>query len=246
MRIRLLIIFLLLTLLPTEAGVVVLRNGKTVEGEVLLHNEEVIILRDRSGARYQYPAEEVVSVGESPAADSVPATAAATKNQPAATTSRVVLRLNLSGGFAAVGNNLYGGHIGGELALGSRTIKGKRMMIGGSIGVIADLYGDNTSYIYIPLQAAISCPLTPNRHAPEVGLEMGYAFSASHTKGGVTAGAHVAWRYQISQRSALLLGLKFRVRQDRLPLNFNLDDLNYTARLGRCVTETGLNLVLEF
>ena len=48
--------------LSLQAEVVVLRSGQVIKGDILLNNEEVVILRQKDGLRYQYPQTEVVSI----------------------------------------------------------------------------------------------------------------------------------------------------------------------------------------
>ena len=45
-----------------RAETLILRTGARVQGEILLQNEEVVIIRDASGARFQYPRAEVVEI----------------------------------------------------------------------------------------------------------------------------------------------------------------------------------------
>lgn len=42
-----------------SADVIRLKSGKTIEGTILFENEEVIVIRDTAGTRYQYPVREV-------------------------------------------------------------------------------------------------------------------------------------------------------------------------------------------
>ena len=47
-----------------SAEVVRLKSGKTIEGTILFQNDEVIVIRDASGARFQYPKSEIEEEGE--------------------------------------------------------------------------------------------------------------------------------------------------------------------------------------
>ena len=59
-----LILLLGVCLCVRALSVVTLRNGQVVRGDVVVHNEEVLIIKNNEGARFQYPASEVVSVEE--------------------------------------------------------------------------------------------------------------------------------------------------------------------------------------
>ena len=41
---------------------IVLNSGAHIAGEILLQNEEVVIIKKKDGARYQYPRTEVASI----------------------------------------------------------------------------------------------------------------------------------------------------------------------------------------
>ena len=62
--------------------VVTLRSGKVMTGTVIVQNDEVLILRDANGARFQFPAAEVVKVeAEEEAAAAEAETAETTKKR---------------------------------------------------------------------------------------------------------------------------------------------------------------------
>ena len=42
------------------ADVIRLKSGKTIEGTILFEDAEVVVIRDATGARYQYPKSELV------------------------------------------------------------------------------------------------------------------------------------------------------------------------------------------
>ena len=45
-----------------HAETIVLRTGARVKGEIVLQNADVVIVRDASGARFQYPRAEVQEI----------------------------------------------------------------------------------------------------------------------------------------------------------------------------------------
>ena len=52
-RLLCLVVLLTILLVTCSAEVVVLRSGQRVQGELLLNNDEVVILRKKDGLRYQ-------------------------------------------------------------------------------------------------------------------------------------------------------------------------------------------------
>ena len=57
-----LLAFLLLLTTPLLAEVVVLNSGKTIKGEIVLHNDEVVIIRTSNGSRFQYPTSDIKNI----------------------------------------------------------------------------------------------------------------------------------------------------------------------------------------
>jgi hypothetical protein len=56
------IVVMVLAWVSIQADVVTLKNGAQVRGTIVLQNDEVVILRNASGVRMQYPRAEVVSI----------------------------------------------------------------------------------------------------------------------------------------------------------------------------------------
>lgn len=239
-------IFLLLLLFGaiSRAEVVTLKSGRTVKGTVLMQNDEVLIIRDESGARFQFPAAEVVSVAEEAEA-AEQEEAPQVKEAKTATSSRVALRFALNGGGTFVPAHKGGGGVGAELCIGSRYIAGRRVFLGGGVGVQADFLPDRKS-IYVPVEVVVSMPLTQTTHAPEIGLGIGYGFSTHSTKGGLAAHFTMAWRYQFNERRALLLGARVAFQADEYPVKATEDGLEYGGAMGTNLIHVGLNLGVEF
>lgn len=246
---------LLLCSTTLSAEVVTLRSGKVMTGTVIVQNDEVLILRDANGARFQFPAAEVVKVEAEEEAAAVEAeTAETTKKRrerrereapEAEKASKVALRLTLNGGGACVPGSGWGGSTGADLWIGSRRIGGKRVFMGGGVGFEAVIMPDRTG-MYIPLQAVVSLPLTDGMHAPEIGLGIGYGFATHKTKGGLAAHVAMSWRYQYSGKSALLLGARVAFQADDYPVAETLDGKTYSGNMGRNQVMIGINIGIEF
>ncbi len=243
-KIASLLLLLLLCVTPFRAEVITLRSGKVLRGAIILRNDEVLILRDQNGARFQYPAAEIVSVEDEATEAEAPAEAKPVVEKKASQ-SRVALRLTLNGGGAIVPGYNTGGGVGADLWIGSRRIGDKRVFLGGGVGVQTALLSDRNG-IYIPLQVVMSMPLTDGKHAPEIGLGIGYGFTTHHTKGGLAAHLALSWRYQFAEKTALLLGARAAFQADEFTVTETLDDVAYSGSLGRSIVHVGLNLGIEF
>ena len=250
---RIIILLLLLIGATMQAEVVTLRSGKVMRGTIVLQNDEVLILRDESGARFQFPAAEVVKVEteEDVAAVEAEEPAQAKKKKPAREASetekasKVALRLMLNGGGLCVPAECWGGSTGADLWIGSRRIGDRRVFIGGGIGVQAAFLPGRTN-IYIPLQAVVSLPLIEGEHAPEVGAGIGYGFATQKRHGGLVAHVAMSWRYQFSEKSALLLGARVGFQADEYPVSETEDGTTYAGTMGRNLVSMGINIGLEF
>ena len=229
----------------TRAEVITLKSGRTVKGTVLMQNDEVIIIRDSSGARFQFPAADVAGIAAEEETTGQETAAPEPQAVKPATSSRVALRLMVNGGGTFVPAHTGGGGVGADLWIGSRTIGGRRVFLGGGVGVQADFLPDRNS-VYIPLEAVVSMPLTEGTHAPEIGLGLGYGFSSHGTKGGLTAHIMLAWRYQFSPKQALILGARAAFQADDYPLQAREDGLDYSGSMGSNLINVGLNLGIEF
>lgn len=145
-----------------HADIVVLKSGSRMKGEVLVRNSEVVIIRNEAGARFQFPASEVVEIQqeeqpqEQPAArqkdgngkaarakntGSATAANAGTDNTPSVKESKaqvekhpVALRVALSAGAACLSGGNSAALLEADFCIGSRNLAGRRIFLGGSIG----------------------------------------------------------------------------------------------------------------
>lgn len=203
-----------LAFVTLDASVITLRNGKTIRGEILVSNEEVVIIRDDSGARFQYPASEVTSVKETENTSAETPKSEEESHKPQG--KKVTLQVDLTGGGAFIPQESNGGHIGGEFMIGSRYVGGRSIFIGGGIGVHGMFLGGKT-YTFLPIQAAINVPIIEGKHAPFVGAAVGYGFGVSGgATGGIFTAAQVGYRYNINARSALLISLRAQFQEAKI------------------------------
>ena len=227
-----------------QAEVVTLRSGKVMQGTLVMQNDEVLILRDESGARFQFPAAEVVSVAEEEVVEeqeNLPQV----KDTKKTSQSRIALRLMTNSSVVIVPGHYTSGGIGVDLWIGSRRIGERRVFLGGGVGFNTAWLPDRIN-MYIPLQVVMSMPLTEGKHAPEIGLGFGYGFSAHQTRGGLVAHLALSWRYQFSEKSAMLFGVRASFQADDYPVTETEDGIAYSGMLGRSLVNVGLNLGLEF
>jgi hypothetical protein len=233
------ILLLLVLSCPSFAELVTLRSGQIVRGEIVLQNDEVVIIRTNNGMRHQYPASEVVSIrsNESIVAEQ---TVATTPIRP------VNIALQLHGGVLVVPELGTGGQFGLDFMIGSRAIQGKRMFVGGSVGYRAKVIG-STTYSFVPLLAHLQLPLTEQKHAPLLGMSIGYGFAANkHDQGGICLSANFGGSYLINQQASLQYGVYAEWQQAQTDVVQYIDNIPYTNHMGCNFLAIGVKFAVLF
>ncbi len=226
--IRRLILLLLLTVpllaMAQDAAVqhkLVFRSGRVVTGEIIQKNDEVVIVKDAYGARFQYPMSDVVEITE------VSNQKTAASNQPAedkntrsvTNVKRTSLGFRLAGGVMSLGGTT-GGAIAADFRLGANNVGGRHIFLGGQVGYRALMTPENTdgkkavkTLSVIPIDAVMELPLIQGDHVPMIGANIGYGIGVGGILGGVNAGLSLAYRYHFSRTGAFHIGLSAEVQQ---------------------------------
>lgn len=236
----LLLVFLLLS--PVlMAEVVTLRTGKIIVGELLLQNEDVVIIRTKNGTRYQYPANEILSIRE----ETTKKNKELQQGQKRAE-QKVNLSFQLSGGAVYVPELGWGGQLAADWMIGTKTIQNKRIFLGGALGYRAKWVNDAT-YSFLPLQAVVAMPLIDAHHAPVLGVRLGYGFALNkHTKGGISAGIDVAWNYTINPRTDFQFGVYAEWQQAKTDVKQIINGIEYTNHIGSNFIAMGIKMAILF
>lgn len=220
------------------AEVVTLRTGKIISGEIVLQNDEVLIIRTKNGSKYQYPAAEVLSVK----ADEIASLDAPNATKPP---RKLAVHLQTAGGAVCVPEIGWGGQFAADLMLGTRTIHGTRIFLGAGLGYRAKVM-DIGTYSFLPLQAVVAMPLSKHKHAPFLGMSIGYGIALNkQTQGGIFAGAEVGWNYQISDKTDFLLALCAEVQQAKTDVMQTVNDVDYLNHIGCNFVTLGLKLAVN-
>lgn len=246
---------LLLCLLPSLVWgeTVVLKSGKTLSGQILVQNEEVLIIRDSSGARYQFPMQDIKSITSS-AATSTEKTVEASEEAQKATSSaekKAALSIEVSGGGLYIDSQSQGGFAAADLIIGTRQLLGKSILLGGSIGYIG-AFSRKNRYNILPICLSMRVPLLEGKHAPMIGANIGYGVALSKAYlGGIHAGADVAYRYTMKNKSSLSIGLNVRFQQLTTPVTdtIRFDEGttdSFTHNAGRNIVAYGVKLGFIF
>lgn len=238
-------LFLLCTvLLPAQVSLI-LRSGQTITGDIIFENEDVIVLQDSKGARYQYPKQEVAGIAEAKQQKEEKKEAPAKKKKVG-----IVLQLN-AGAMAlpALHDNMsdtWRAHAAANLMIGACDMLGKHIFLGGGVGYHSYFTPDKL-YAFIPLMVSANLPLMQTPHAPALGLSLGYGISLSQTEqGGLYAGIDAGWRYQMNEKSALFLAASANFQQADIHITENIGQTHYTYSATQCFCTIGLKVGFQF
>ena len=245
MKKRLSIIALILSCaLCAHAETLILRTGARVKGEILFRNEEVVIIRNAEGARFQYPRAEVQEIlMVDPVEEEV---VAEEKKDEIKTAKKVSVSLELGGGAACIPNSAVGGGFSVDFLVGSHHIGQRHLFLGAGLGYHGMFIGAE-KYNFLPVQVALRLPLLEQKHAPVFGMALGYGIALSSAyKGGLYASIDFGYRYQINPKSALALVASAQFQQAKIAATEIVDGNTFTNYTGRYLVSPELKLVFMF
>ena len=138
---RAFILFLsLLCTIALRAEVLVLQSGAEVQGTIVFQNEEVVIIKTPSGARYQYPTSEIKTIRserKNTVDTNTPSDEQTAFGQPETglTRKKVSVAIEVAGGAAALSRNkdVYG-NVATDLLVGSHNLLNRSIFLGGCVG----------------------------------------------------------------------------------------------------------------
>lgn len=218
MRQALYTIFLLLLAIVAQAETITLKTGKVIQGTVLFENEEVLVIKDDTGARFQYPKSDIATR----TADPTPASTETDTNQQQNTktsngTKQLSLGIELAGGGAILPGKSTGELLSADLLICSHHIGARRIMVGGLIGYHGMLKVNENTYSFLPIAAVVRYPILDGKHSPMIGAALGYGIGLSKAyTGGIFTSLDIAYRYELNPKSSLYVGLNFQFQQAKI------------------------------
>ncbi len=234
----------LLCALCAHAETLVLRTGARVKGEILFQNEEVVIIRNAEGARFQYPRAEVQEILTVDPVEEVEVVEE-TKTE-IGTSKKVAISLELGGGAACIPNSAVGGGFSVDFLVGSHHIGQRHIFLGAGLGYHGMFIGAE-KYNFLPIQLALRLPLLEQKHAPLFGMSLGYGIALSKDyKGGIYAGLDFGYRYQINEKTALAVVASAQFQQAKMAVTEIIDGSTFTNYTGRYLVSPELKLIVMF
>lgn len=235
------ILFLTTCLMCARAETLILRTGARVQGEILLQNEEVVIIRDASGARFQYPRAEVVEII---AAEEAQEEKPIEKPIEVSTQKKATVLLEAAAGVAVLPQDTIGAAVSIDMLVGSHQIANKHLFIGAGVG-FHGFYLAEEKYNFMPIEVALRMPLLEQKHAPMFGMALGYGIALSKKSvGGIYAGVDFGYRYTIDTKSALVMALYAQFQQARLLTNETIEGNMFSHMTGRNLVAVGLKIAI--
>lgn len=242
------LLFLLSALLAKAEVTLVLQSGQLLTGNILFQNEEVVVLQDMDGKRYQYPYSQISEIQEGVVVEQKEEVKRVVKGK------RVGLSIHLTGGAGWLPKYNAGGSVGGDVYIGAVNVAQKHIFIGGGIGYHSYMHADAEDsgsnlrlYSFIPLQVRFSAPLMQTKHAPFLGASLGYGFCPrKQGQGGMYASMDAGWRCQLQERNALFVGLQLAMQQATATVTETLSDVNYTNTSIRTFCTMGVKVAIQF
>ena len=198
-----------------HADVVELRSGKTIKGEILINNDEVLILRQKDGSRFQFPKQDIASIR----ADDVPREQLVTDTLPS---TKIAFSISMAGGATYTPNG-WGGFVQPMLFLGANMAQRHPIIIGGSMGYYGVITKDNT-YSWIPIQATLRYPIVRKKTGsntvdgqPLISTSIGYAIATSQEwDGGICVGVDAGLQKRVNNKANFYIALTVRCLQTRM------------------------------
>lgn len=214
-----------------------------MKGEIVLQNADVVIVRDASGARFQYPRTEVQEILATDAAE--------VKEQEAeqdniGTSKKASILLELAGGPAVIPSQAVGGGFSVDMLVGSHHIGDRHLFIGGGLGYHGLFIGEE-KYNFLPIQVALRMPFMEQKHAPVFGVALGYGVGLSRDYlGGLYAGLDFGYRCQLNEKTAIALVLAAQFQQATIRVIEEVSGIPYANTVGRNFVTPSIKFALYF
>lgn len=233
----------LLLTLPALAEQVRLKSGEIISGSIVFQNEQVLVIKKADGSRFQYLRTEVEEVLSDDQAIEQPEEEKAPQKQKKATAS-----LQVAGGMTAIPGNAAGSeHKAGaaaqaDLIVGTADLLHKHILLGGGIGYHLH-YAGGRAYSFLPIQLRAEAPLSEGKHAPMLGLGIGYGIGLQKgVRGGAFADLAFGWRCRISDSRAISLTLFSNFQQAQIQNYTDVLDGNafVAPQAGRAFVDFGI------
>ena len=227
-----------------HAETIILRTGARVKGTIVFQNEEVVIVKNAEGARFQYLRADVESILTEDVEEEQVAEQEEQKHIK--TTKKAQIVLEAAGGPTYMPNTKIGGAFSVDLLVGSHHIGDRHIFIGGGLGYHGIFMGAN-KFNFLPIQVALRMPFMEAKHAPTFGASIGYGIALSKNYvGGIYAGIDFGYRYQINPKSAITVSAFVQFQQAKAEMTEVVEETEFVNKTGCNFLTPGIKFALYF
>lgn len=225
---------------------ITLNTGEVYIGEIVVKTADMVMIKTKTGARYQFQLSEVkkiekVAVGEA-------------KPEPVTENSEIVSDGNF-GGIAELSLGFSNARYVSDwspnaqlsLVFGNKKFLNKDLFLGFGIGYNSTFTTNQKVLNIVPLFIRIQHTLSKKRIAPYVGFDAGYAMSVNSTyTGGVTFKVFAGLAQKISYKSTLYTGVYAGVNTIKGALTEKNELGTYVYQGQTTMNNIGLKIGLQF
>jgi len=221
---------------------ITLKTGEIFTGEVVLRTDEILMLKNNAGARFQFTLSEIATIEA--IADTKKSTITTTVAEPNPD-DKFCGQLEISTSDASARKAFESAtKLQANLIFGNRKVFGKDSFVGFGTGY---LWINDVNLKLIPAIFKIQAYISKSRTSPYLGLESGYAFSATKSfGGGLFAGISAGANYKITQKSAFFIGLTATVYSISGHLSETIQQGIYTFDGTTAIQTLGIKAGLQF
>ena len=243
------IVLFCVSLSCAHAETILLRTGARVKGTIVFQNEEVVVIRDAGGARFQYPRADVLDILSDETANP---DSSEKKDLPDASGEEITVSkkasilLEVAGGAAVIPSQEAGTAVSADLSVGTHHIASKHLFIGGGVGYHGVFLGAER-YNFLPVQAVLRVPMMENRHAPVFGFALGYGIALSKEYlGGIYTGVDLGYRCQLNPKTAIGAVFYTNFQQASIVSSTVIDGQEFASKSGRNIVTFGAKFTVYF
>ena len=249
---KLLVILLFFVVVVSAQSVVrdkvTLKTGDVFIGNIVLQNNDVVMLTDLKGVRYQFPVAEIKSIEkiEESAVDQQNTTVTPYRdiNQ-----GNVCGLLELSGALGNAYNRFSNRPVGQvSLTFGSRQIYSKLLFLGVGVGYLSVVEAQNSELLsFVPVYLRLKNTFLQKKTSPYAFVDAGYSFALNTGfEGGLYAKSGLGFQYNAASKTSFYWGAYAAVQGFSATLTETRNSIPYTFYGNSSAITVGLNVGLQF
>ncbi|OIP85309.1 MAG: hypothetical protein AUK44_00005 [Porphyromonadaceae bacterium CG2_30_38_12] len=228
----------------TEIKKITLKSGSTYIGEIIVSNDELVMIKDVSGARFQFATSEVVSIEKT-----VPNIDNKLQQNKSATVSKIAIQL-AGTVFTASAQRAFENYAGTEIALiaGNKKAFGKDVFLGLGIGYLSISGASKSQQInLLPVFFNMQTYTSKNLTSGYFGLDAGYAFEQNGTyQGGMFANIAVGIRHRLNYQTSLQASIFSGVQTISGTLQETTSNGTFLYSGNTTMSKVGLKIEIQF